>query len=145
MRSSNIVDLTDANGRRRRMVLRLDHESVVPPYEQLRAQLTVMVASGLLEPGTRLPTVRDLATALDLSPGTIARTYRELQRTDYLEAHGRRGSFIALEPPRSEPLEERRRRLTEAADRYVATCVQLGIGHDAAIGAITQRLEELHQ
>ncbi|MCH7789162.1 MAG: GntR family transcriptional regulator, partial [Acidobacteria bacterium] len=109
------------------MVLRLERDSVVPPYEQLRAQLTVMVAAGLLEPGTRLPTVRSLAEHLSLSPGTTARAYRELEASGYVVTRGRRGSFIADEPPRSEPLEERRRRLAEAADTFAASCEQLGI------------------
>ncbi len=141
MKGSAIVDLEDATGRRRRMVLRLDRTSVVPPYEQLRAQLTVMVAAGLLEPGTQLPTVRSLAGLLELSPGTVARAYRELETSGYLDTRGRRGSFIADEPPNSEPLEERRRRLAAAADEFTATCQQLGIDSTTAINAVRDRLQ----
>ncbi|HAZ55598.1 MAG TPA: GntR family transcriptional regulator, partial [Acidimicrobiaceae bacterium] len=43
------------------MVVRLDPTAAVPLYEQLRAQVSVMVAVGQLEPGCRLPTVRHLA------------------------------------------------------------------------------------
>lgn len=51
-----------------------------PPYEQLRRQLTALVAGGVLGPGARLPPVRQLAADLGLAPGTVARTYRELEQ-----------------------------------------------------------------
>src|SRR5688572_3692541 len=73
-----VVAFVDPRGRPRRMIIRLDHASHIPPYEQLRAQLAVMITAGLLEPATRLPTVRDMASVLSVSPGTIARAYREL-------------------------------------------------------------------
>ena len=66
----------DPTGRRPRLVIRLDEDGVVPLYEQLRAQLSVMVAVGHLVAGSRLPTVRYMASALGLAPGTVARAYR---------------------------------------------------------------------
>ena len=70
---------TSRPGTSRRLVIRLERSSSVPPFEQLRAQISVMVAVGRLEPGSRLPTVRELAEQLELAPGTVARAYRELE------------------------------------------------------------------
>lgn len=50
-----------------------------PPYEQLRRQLTDLISAGVLEAGTRLPPLRQLAADLGLAVGTVARTYRELE------------------------------------------------------------------
>src|ERR1700752_890775 len=66
-----VVGFVDPRGRPRRMIIRLDHASHIPPYEQLRAQLAVMITAGLLEPATRLPTVREMAAGLSVSPGTV--------------------------------------------------------------------------
>ena len=44
---------------------------------------------GHLDPGTRLPTVRELATLLGVAPGTVARVYRELEH-DGIRAEGPR-------------------------------------------------------
>ena len=57
----------------------MDHFTVdpldsTPPFEQLRRQIAGRVASGKLPAGTRLPTVRSLATELDLAVNTVART-----------------------------------------------------------------------
>ena len=80
MQSPSVLHLPGPTGRPRQMVLRLDADTTIPLFEQLRAQISVMVAVGRLEPGSRLPTVRYMATQLNLAPGTIARTYRELER-----------------------------------------------------------------
>lgn len=125
------------------MVLRLDAASHIPPYEQLRAQLAVMVAAGHLEPGTRLPTVRDLAQELALAPGTVARTYRELERDGVVVGRGRRGTFVSDEPPDSEPLLERRRRLEDAALTFAFAVRQLGVATDAALDAVRDALTDL--
>ncbi len=131
-----LIDLDGADGRRRRLVIRLDVAGVIPPFEQVRAQLAVMVAVGLLEPGTRLPTIRDLAAKLGLAPGTIARAYRELERAGIAVGRGRRGSFVSDEPPASEALEERRRRLADDAMTFASQCRQLGVSQDRAVESL---------
>jgi GntR family transcriptional regulator len=138
-----VLAFTDPRGRARRMVLRIDPRAHIPPYEQLRAQLAVMVATGHLEPGTRLPTVRDLAAELELAPGTVARAYRELERDGVIVGRGRRGTFVADEPPDSEPLVERRRRLDEAALTFAFAVRQLGATPDAAVDAVHAAFEQL--
>ncbi|MEZ5167447.1 MAG: hypothetical protein R2695_13505 [Acidimicrobiales bacterium] len=72
-----IVSYHDQHHIERRMTIRLEDDTAIPRFEQLRAQLSVMVAVGRLEPGARLPTVRHLAAQLDLAPGTVA--WRHLQ------------------------------------------------------------------
>lgn len=135
-----VVPLTDARGRGRRVVIRLDSSIHVPPYEQLRAQLAVMINVGQLEPGTRLPSVRDLAAALGLAPGTVARTYRELEVGGLVEGRGRNGTVVVDDPPGSEPAEERRRRLAAAADTFAITARQLGVRRDVALAAVDAAL-----
>ncbi|MEZ5176561.1 MAG: aminotransferase class I/II-fold pyridoxal phosphate-dependent enzyme [Acidimicrobiia bacterium] len=54
----------------------------------------VCVSSGALAAGTRLPTVRDLAGALAVSPSTVGEAWQILRRHKVIETDGRRGSFI---------------------------------------------------
>ena len=143
MLQSSRIDFTDQHGFPRRLVLRLDDAGAVPRFEQLRAQLAVMVAVGRLEPGCRLPTVRDLAAQLGLAPGTVARAYHQLELDGSAQGRGRLGTFVVDEPPHSEPLLERRRRLTEAAHRFAAETRQLGIGTDDAVEAYGEAVAQL--
>ncbi len=149
MRSPSIVDLTDPvystqqTGRHKQMVLRLDAETAIPLFEQVRAQLSVMVAVGHLEPGSRLPTVLYMASQLGLAAGTIARTYRELESDGVVEGRGRRGTFVVDEPPHSEPVQERRERVKAAALRFVFELRQLGVNPETAYLAVTEAFREL--
>ena len=43
------------------MIVRIDPDSHVPPYEQLCSQISMMAASGVLQRGSRLPAIRQLA------------------------------------------------------------------------------------
>ncbi len=101
----------------------IDHDSAVPPFEQLRAQVAMAAASGALAAGSRLPTVRALSRELGLATNTVARSYRELEAQGVIETRGRAGSFIAAgHLPRQ--------RAESAAAEYAATVSALGL--DAA-------------
>ena len=76
------------------MDLRIDHDAAVPPFEQLRTQVARQVTEGSLPAGTRLPTVRQLATDLGLAANTVARAYKELEADGVVETQGRRGTFV---------------------------------------------------
>lgn len=101
-------------------VLPLDPTAPEPPFEQLRMQLAARVASGELAPGTRLPTVRGLATELHLAVNTVARAYRELENDGVVVTEGRRGTFVA--PSAGS------RDATVAASEYAGTARRLGLG-----------------
>lgn len=100
----------------------LDPDSDRPPYEQLRIQIASRVAADELEAGTRLPTVRALATDLHLAVNTVARAYRELEADGVVVTEGRRGTFVALSAP------ARTGEAAEAAEAYVAHARRLGLG-----------------
>lgn len=76
-------------------MLTVSADSAVPPYEQLRVQITDQVHSGELSAGDQLPTVRRLAADLALAPNTVARAYKELERDGIVVTAGRRGTVIA--------------------------------------------------
>ena len=116
MSNPTIIPFTDEKGNGRKMTLRLDNKIVIPLFEQIRAQISVMIAVGYLLPHCRLPTVRELAVCLQIAPGTIARSYTELERDGLVIGKGRKGTFVTDEPPHSEPLEEKRFRLSESND-----------------------------
>ena len=101
-----------------------------------------MVAVGRLSPADRLPTVRDLARQLGLAPGTVARSYRELERDGVVVTRGRAGTFVADEPPHSEPLRERRERLRTAAVRYVFDMRQLGVAEADIATAVAEAVRD---
>lgn len=81
------------------MIVRIDTNSPIPPYRQLVDQVLRLVSSARLPVGQRLPTVRQLAGDLGLANGTVARAYRLLEEAGVVETRGRRGTFVAQQPP----------------------------------------------
>lgn len=113
------------------MTLRMDPNSPVPAYEQLRSQLARLVAAGVLAPGTRLATVRQLAADLGLAKDTVARTYKLLEEGGVIETQGRRGSFVAEGAP-SISAAERRKALVGLAEEFAIAALQMGATLDEA-------------
>src|SRR4051812_17531702 len=73
----------------------LDLRSGVPAYRQIIDQVMVGVANGLLEPGSQLPTVRQLAVDLAVTPNTIARAYKEMELRGLIDTQQGIGSFVS--------------------------------------------------
>jgi GntR family transcriptional regulator len=118
------------------VIITVDAGSALPPYEQLREQISTMVSSGVLAVGARLPTIRQLSRDLDLAPGTVSRAYRELETEGVIEARGRHGTFIASPPHLTAP--EQGSRLIAEASRFARIAEQLGASTDEAIDAVRQ-------
>ncbi len=57
------------------MWLHVDPRSSVPVYLQVVNEVKTAVAKGMLSPGDRLPSVRELATEMTIDHNTIAKAY----------------------------------------------------------------------
>lgn len=97
----------------------LDLHTGVPVYRQIVDQVRGAVASGALNPGDQLPTVRQLAVDLEVNPNTIVRAYRELEYDGLIETHQGTGTFIGEQKiPRAG--DERQRQLGQIVSDAVA-------------------------
>jgi len=86
--------------------------------EQIRDQLRTMIQSGQLEPGQRLPPVRELAQDLGVHFNTVARAYRLLAQEGWIALRHGRGAYVRdarPEPWAQEALEDLARRFVEQA------------------------------
>jgi len=119
-------------GRHIDVILEIDVHSALPPYEQLRQQVTALVLGGALTPGDRLPAIRQLANDLGLAGGTVARAYRELESDGVVTTHGRHGTVVAGPPSRPAPPAE----LLAAARRYAAQASNADATLDDALTAV---------
>ena len=115
-------------------LITIDADSGQPPFDQVRSQLARQISDRTLAVGTRLPTVRALATELGLAANTVARAYRELEEAGMVETRGRAGTFVSALGDAS------RTELRRAADQYAATVKGLGIGTDEAVDAVRAAL-----
>ncbi|MCY1246639.1 histidine utilization repressor [compost metagenome] len=99
----------------------VDLRSAVPPYEQIRTQISSLIAIGSLAAGTRLPTVRSLAADLGIAAGTVARAYKELEQAGLIETRRRNGTVVVGLPDSVRPTGGFvPADLIAAVDRYIA-------------------------
>ena len=116
------------------MTVVVDAASAVPPYEQVRSQLARQINDGTLAVGTKLPTVRALASDLGLAVNTVARAYRELETAQLLETRGRAGTFVASDGDRS------RSEAAAAAAEFVRAVDSIGIDRTEALAIVRAAL-----
>ncbi len=76
------------------MEITIDIDNSVPVFAQLIAQIKGAVQRGTLDPGDPLPSIRQLATDLEVNSKTVAKAYRLLERDSVIETKGYRGTFI---------------------------------------------------
>ena len=76
-------------------MITINYRNPRPIYEQIQSELRRLMLTGALPPGSRLPSVRELAGQLAINPNTIQRAYRELESDGYILSVAGKGSFVA--------------------------------------------------
>src|SRR6476620_12705796 len=104
----------------------IDPRDPTPIYAQLNRALRAAIATGRLNPGDQLPTVRQLAVELRVNANTVARVYGELERDGVLETRRGVGSFVAATPGQARPPGEHTKRLRAFATRVLADAAAAG-------------------
>lgn len=105
-----------------------------PLARQLAEHVWLEVIDGTLEPGERLPTVRQLAVDLGLAPRIVERAFAELERRGVvrIEPGGAYVCLIDTDPEAAERARALEQLCVEAAER----AEQLGFGLDELIEAL---------
>src|SRR3954451_20377688 len=93
------TDRPAANGHAQAAELDIERGSDVPISTQIYWQLAYQIESGRLQPGTRLPPVRDQGAALRVNPNTIRAVYRRLADAGYVVGRHGAGTRVVDRPP----------------------------------------------
>ena len=73
----------------------LDYQDRRPIYEQVTEKFRTLIYQGVLPPGERLPSVRQLAMELSINPNTIQRAYMTLEQEGLIYPVKGKGNFVA--------------------------------------------------
>lgn len=91
------------------MLIRIERDSTIALHRQIRRQLQELILSGVLSPGTRLPSTRELAHSLGVNRSTVVAAYSQLWSEGLVEGHRGGGTIVSA----SEDTEEIPRMQTE--------------------------------
>ena len=100
-------------------MITINYRDPRPIYEQIQTELRRLMLSGVLPPGSRLPSVRELAGQLAINPNTIQRAYSELEAEGYIYSVAGKGSFAAAGGG------ERQRRIRELTEQLAPVLEEL--------------------
>jgi GntR family transcriptional regulator len=117
-------------------LISIDAQDATPIYAQLERALRASIATGRLQPGDQLPTVRQLAVELRVNANTVARVYAELERAGVIETRRGVGSFISASPAEARPPREHERRLRAFVTRVLADADAAGFAVDEISAAL---------
>ena len=118
--------------------IQLDLKSGVPFYRQIIDQVKSAIATGMLDSGDRLPTVRQLAVDLSVNPNTVSRAYTELELTGLVETHMGSGTFVGQKKVEQDEV-ERRRILDQICQEFLSRASSHGFGLDDILENLKQR------
>ena len=117
----------------------LDYNDKRPIYEQIVDKMQVLIAGGVLEPDSKLPSVRSLAVELSINPNTIQRAYSELERSGFIYSVKGRGNFVRAD----EHLKEKQQnKLLRALEKQLITCREQGITRENIISSVDKVYEK---
>jgi GntR family transcriptional regulator len=118
--------------------IHVDIKSGVPFYRQIIDQIKSAIATGRLEQGDRLPTVRQLAVDLSINPNTVSRAYTELELTGLVETQMGSGTFVGHKPVEQDEV-ERRRILDQICQEFLSRASSHGFTLDDILNNLEQR------
>ncbi|MDW7685059.1 MAG: GntR family transcriptional regulator [Bacillota bacterium] len=116
-----------------------DFESDRPIYLQLIEQIELMIFSGEYPPGSKLPSVRDIAKEAAVNPNTMQRALTKLEEDGLIITHRTSGRFITED---ENMINKARIRLAEAQTvAFIENLQKLGFDKTEALSLITKMLE----
>lgn len=75
-------------------MVHLDYRDARPIYAQIIDGIREQITAGILAPGEKLPSVRELAATLAINPNTIQRSYRSLELEGWIATVPGKGCFV---------------------------------------------------
>ena len=119
-------------------MIRIKLNSPIPIYEQLTNQFVELLKNGILKSGESIPSIRKLASQLDVSNNTVARAYQDLERMGIIEMNGQKGSFIRTDIDNVD-------HSTDVFKDPILELIQLGLSRDEITALFHRSLKEIYK
>ena len=102
-----------------------------PIYQQLMEQLTEQIVSGQLQPGDKVPAVRELAAQAGVNPNTMQRALADLEREGLLFTNRTSGRYVTED---KDMIQFRREKIAaERISEFMSGMRQLGFTEDEVV------------
>lgn len=123
-------------------MIHLDLRSSQPLYEQIISQYKYLYLQGFLKKGDVIPSVRKLALELDVTPGTVAKAYREMEQSGMIETIRGKGTFMA-DIPSTARNEGVIRKMKTEIEKNCMELIYQGLGKEEIIALVEEAVDQL--
>jgi GntR family transcriptional regulator len=113
------------------MLIKVDAASPVPLFEQLAASVRSEVSRGVLLPGDRLPSAREVAASLSINLHTVLRAYQQLRDEGLVDLRRGRGAVVTDKARQYEPN-------SLALPTLIAEAKRLGLSSSALVALVRE-------
>jgi GntR family transcriptional regulator len=126
------------------MLIQLNFKSGKPVYLQVVDQIKAAAASGVLQPGEPLPSIRPLAEELRINRNTVAKAYAELESQGVIETAAGKGCFVT---ENNSPFkkEVRQKMLADDIDAAIVQAHHLQVNEKDFLKLVEERLDVFRQ
>lgn len=118
-------------------MINIDSRSSKPIYEQIIEKIQENIIRGILKPGDKLPSVRELASIITINPNTISKAYNELERMKAIEVIRGKGTFV-VENFIPTLDEEKLREIKEHMKKVIIEAHYIGIDKDKLMDILNE-------
>jgi GntR family transcriptional regulator len=119
----------------------LDPKTSVPYYRQIIDQIKFGIASGNLQVGEQLPTVRALAVELMINLNTVTKAYKELEIQNILETQQGTGTFISKTEVKI-PASEKTKKLQNICNEFMTIAFSYGFSTEDIINELQKQIKK---
>ncbi|MBS1912875.1 MAG: GntR family transcriptional regulator [Bacteroidetes bacterium] len=120
-------------------LFQIDPSDPTPIYAKLERAIRLAIASGRLNAGDQLPTVRQLAVDLRINANTVAKVYAELERAGIVATRRGVGTFVVARRSQAASTRDRERELRMLEDRFLADAAALGYSVEEVLHHLIKR------
>lgn len=121
--------------------MQVNDGSSLPYYEQLVLRVKQQIVRGILQPGDRLPSVREMARQEQLNPNTVSKAYKQLEAQQVITTVHGKGTYVK----ESSTASDNTRQIIETKQRLMPLLTEiryLGVPAEEVIGWIKTAYQE---
>ncbi len=123
-------------------MINIDSRSSIPIYKQIVEGIKEDIFKGILRPGDRLLSVREMASMITANPNTISRAYMELERQQVIETLRGKGTFVSKDyKPKME--EESMESLKDNIKKIIIEAHYMGISKEELINVFDNCYDDI--
>lgn len=124
------------------MIIQLDMQSDIPIYTQLINQIIEGIASGKLQPGEDLPSVRSMASDIGVNLHTVNKAYTLLKQEGFIQVHRQKGVVIQPDGMPAVTPEYTQKQMSQLKP-IIAEAICRGMGKEELLHIVDQLYSEI--